>query len=135
MTNCTAWGGFTWNEKLLPDPAGFQAYLHSSRNPLGHPLATSLNGHPDSGVGPCQQNYSAFAAAIGADPRDQANFKCEMDNATWTRALFDTMLDPKGIDWWWTDCKDLDTRTRSLVVPNPPSLKPLSTPVLQACSP
>ena len=26
-----------------------------------------------------------------------------MSNATWTQALFDTMLDPKGIDYWWTD--------------------------------
>jgi len=26
-----------------------------------------------------------------------------MANATWAAALRDTMLDPKAIDWWWTD--------------------------------
>jgi alpha-glucosidase (family GH31 glycosyl hydrolase) len=103
MTNCTGWGGYSWNEQLIPDPLGFQAFLHSSDNPLGHPLATSLNGHSQSGIGPCQANYTAFARAIGADPADQANLHCDMSNATWVKALFDTMLDPKRIDYWWTD--------------------------------
>jgi hypothetical protein len=88
MTNCTGWGGFTWNEQLIPDPSGFQDFLHSSENPLGHPLATSLNGHSQSGIGPCQANYSAFARLIGKDPADQANLHCDMGNATWTKALF-----------------------------------------------
>ena len=103
MTNCTGWGGYTWNTNLIPDPAGFQAFLHSADNPLGHPLATSLNGHSNSGIGPCQANYSAFARMIGKDPAEQANLPCDMGNATWTKALFETMLDPKGIDYWWTD--------------------------------
>ena len=103
MKNCTGWGGYTWNEDLIPDPLGFQKFLHSAENPLGHPLATSLNGHSQSGIGPCQANYSAFAKAIGKDPANQALLACDMANATWTQALFDTMLDPKGIDYWWTD--------------------------------
>ena len=89
--------------ELIPDPLGFMEYLHSSDNPLGHPLATSLNGHSQSGIGPCQANYSAFARAIGADPAQQANLPCDMANSTWVRALFETMLDPKHIDYWWTD--------------------------------
>ena len=92
-------GGYTWNKQLIPDPLGFQAFLHGSDNPLGHPLATSLNGHSQSGIGPCQANYSAFAKAIGKDPANQALLHCDMANATWTQALFDTMLDPKGIDY------------------------------------
>ena len=55
MKNCTGWGGFSWNTELFADPDGFQRYLHSDANPLGHPLATSLNGHSQSGIGPCQQ--------------------------------------------------------------------------------
>ena len=31
----------------------------------------SLNGHSQSGIGPCQANYTAFAKAIGADPSEQ----------------------------------------------------------------
>jgi len=100
-TNCTGWGGFSWNKQLLPDPLGFQAYLHSDKNPLGHPLATSLNGHAQSGVGPCQANYTAFAKAIGADPANQANLRCNMSSPRFTKALFDTMLDPKQISWWY----------------------------------
>jgi hypothetical protein len=85
MQNCTGWGGFSWNKKLFPDPQGFQEWLHSSNNPLGHPLATSLNGHSQSGIGPCQVNYTAFARAIGADPTQQANLKCQMADPKWTK--------------------------------------------------
>jgi hypothetical protein len=89
-----------------------------SENPLGHPLATSLNGHSQSGIGPCQANYTAFARAIGADPAKQANLRCDMSNSTWVKALFDTMLDPKQIDYWWTDyggCASPTVRTLLLL--------------------
>ena len=58
-TNCTllGGGGYTWNTKLIPSPTEFVELMHSSLNPLGHPLALSLNVHPQSGgVGPCQVN-------------------------------------------------------------------------------
>mmetsp|Transcript_20258 Transcript_20258/g.60496 ORF Transcript_20258/g.60496 Transcript_20258/m.60496 type:complete len:969 (-) Transcript_20258:543-3449(-) len=118
--NCTSWGGFTWNTNLFPDPDGFQDFLHSDRNPLGHPLATLLNGHPDSGIGPCQANYSAMCRRIGANPADNALLKCNMSSAEWASALFDTMLDPKGIDYWWTDYRGCASPT-SGVLPLPSS--------------
>ena len=93
---------FTWNEDSFPDPLGYQNFLHSSTNPLGHPLLSSLNVHPQVGCQKANANYSAFARAVGADP-NQPSLGCHMTNATWTKALFDTMLDPKGISFWWTD--------------------------------
>jgi hypothetical protein len=94
---------FSWNKDLFPDPLGYQSFLHSRTNPLGHPLVTSLNLHPQGGVSPCEANFSAFARAIGVDPASQVKVRCQMTNATWTKALFDTLLDPKGIDNWWAD--------------------------------
>jgi hypothetical protein len=31
MTNCTGWGGYTWNTQLIPDPLGFQVYRGNCR--------------------------------------------------------------------------------------------------------
>ena len=45
----------------------------------------------------------SFCEAVGANPNDNALLKCNMSSPSWTKALFDTMLDPTGIDWWWTD--------------------------------
>ena len=56
-----------------------------------------------SGIGPCQANYTEFARAIGKDPANQALLHCNMSDPVWAKALFDTMLDPKEIDYWWTD--------------------------------
>ena len=92
-------------------------WLQSDQNPLGHPLAVLLNGyfiieltllerlvfrHPDDGIGPCEDNYTTFAKAIGADPSVHAKFSCNMSNESWVHALFTSMLDPKGVDYWWT---------------------------------
>jgi hypothetical protein len=70
---------------------------------MGHSLATLLNGHPDDGIGKCEENYTAFAKAIGADPGEGAKFACNMSSEGWVGALFETMLAPKGVNYWWTD--------------------------------
>jgi hypothetical protein len=78
----------------------------------GHPLALSLNVHPQTGLGPCQANYTQFCKEFGVDPADNRALPCNMSSPAWVDALFDTMLDPAGIDWWWTD-------TEGCVPPNP----------------
>jgi alpha-glucosidase (family GH31 glycosyl hydrolase) len=55
------WGNFDWNKKLFPDPSAFCDMIHSSANPVGHPLAMSLNLHPDTGVDWCDSRYAAIA--------------------------------------------------------------------------
>ena len=67
-SDCTAWGGFTFNTALFPDPAAFISQLHKDGVALGHPLKLLLNVHPGPGVDHCQTNYPEFAAAMGVDP-------------------------------------------------------------------
>ena len=113
--SCPDWGGFSWDLKRFPDErAGssptFVSWLESDANPLGHGLSVLLNGHPDTGIAPCEANYSAFCAMIGADPGKGALLPCNMSSAQWAFALEKTMLEPKGISWWWTDyggCADV----------------------------
>jgi len=103
LPNCSSWGGFTWNRGLIPAAEAWVAGLRAGTSPIGAPLAVLLNGHPDDGIGPCEENYTAFSRAIGADPGNRAKYPCDMANATWAGALVDTMLAPKGISAWWTD--------------------------------
>lgn len=101
--NCSSWGGFTWNRGLFPGAESWVAGLRAGTSPTGAPLAVLLNGHPDDGIGPCEENYTAFSRAIGANPGTRAKYPCDMANATWAGALVDTMLAPKGTSAWWTD--------------------------------
>ena len=103
ITNCSSWGGFTWNRGLIPAAEAWVAGLRAGSSPTGAPLAVLLNGHPDDGIGPCEENYTAFSQAIGADASVHAKYPCDMSNATWAGALVDTMLRPKGLSAWWTD--------------------------------
>lgn len=105
---CPDWGGFSWNTSLFPreTPAAspsFVQFLQSDANPLGHGLAVLLNGHPDTGISPCEDNYTAFCGIVGADPAKRELLACNMSDATWAGALQQTMLAPKLIDFWWTD--------------------------------
>ncbi len=102
--NCSSWGGFSWNRQLFPAAEQWVRSLRAGASAAGRPLAVLLNGHPDDGIGPCEENYTAFSRVIGADPAVRAKYPCKMGNATWVRALQATMLDPKGLTAWWTDC-------------------------------
>ena len=107
-SRCPDWGGFSWNTSLFPRESpgsspSFVQFLQSDANPLGHGLAVLLNGHPDTGISPCEDNYTAFCDIVGVDAAARALLPCDMGNATWVGALQQTMLDPKLISWWWTD--------------------------------
>ena len=56
------WTGFTWDRKLIPDPAGLIAWLHERG------LLVTLNDHPASGVQPHEEMYADFMRAMGRDP-------------------------------------------------------------------
>jgi len=116
--NCSSWGGFTWNRGLIPSAEAWVKSLRAGSSPTGAPLAVLLNGHPDDGVGPCEENYTAFSRAIGADPSVHAMYPCRMGNATWASALINTMLAPKGLNAWWTDYNGCDPPSR-LTLPLP----------------
>jgi alpha-glucosidase len=75
-TNCSS--GFTWNTAKFPNPHEFVDLMHSDGNALGHPLALSLNGHQQTGVGPCQANYTTFCEVLGVNPAIQAHLPCNL---------------------------------------------------------
>ena len=103
---CNSWGTYDFNITLFPKPAAFLALLHSPSNPIGHPLAVSLNLHPQTGVDHCESRYAQFAAAMGVDPATNATIACALHNATFAAALLDVELGPPplgAIDFMWTD--------------------------------
>ena len=104
--NCDTWGSWDFNTSAFPKPAAFIEWLHTSQNPLGHPLAVSLNVHPETGVYSCLEGYAAFTRSVGADPFQNATVPCDMSNSTWAKALFDVFYSApplSGVDWFWTD--------------------------------
>jgi hypothetical protein len=105
-STCSTWGSWDWNETAFPDPAAFTAWVGSAQSPVGHPLALTLNVHPQSGVDHCMTRYLDFAARIGFDTSTNATSPCDMGNATWVAALWDTYYSAAPLDrvsWWWTD--------------------------------
>ena len=108
---CDDWGSWDFNATAFPDPAGFLAWLGTPANPLGHPLATSLNVHPQTGVYHCLERYAAFASRVRADTARNATIPCNMADQNWVGALWDTYyaappLAPVSV--WWTDYQGCD---------------------------
>ena len=104
--NCETWGSWDFNTSAFPDPAGFLQWLHTAGTPLGHPLAVSLNVHPQTGVYSCLARYKEFAEVVGFDASNNATIPCDMSNSTWAGALFEVLYNAPPLaatDWWWTD--------------------------------
>jgi hypothetical protein len=94
----TEWTGWTWNEALFPNPAGFIAWLHD-RN-----LKTTLNLHPADGVYPLEANYAQLAADLGVT--NNQTIPWNIENKAFYQAFFNRILRPHeniGIDFWWLD--------------------------------
>ena len=124
---CDDWGSWDWNTTAFPDPEGFLAYLGSSGNPLGHPLATSLNMHPQTGIYHCLQGYAKFASLVHADTRANATIACNMADAAWVGALWDTYynsptLAPISVMWQDYQGCDLGSGNGTQGAPPPPLL-------------
>ena len=103
---CSTWGSFDWNLTAFADPDAFVAWLGSAQSPVGHPLALALNVHPQSGVDHCMARYREFAARVGLDASTNATSPCDMGNATWVSALWDTYYAVSPLNstsFWWTD--------------------------------
>jgi alpha-glucosidase (family GH31 glycosyl hydrolase) len=103
---CSTWGSWDWNRSAFPDPAAFTAWVRSAQSPVGHPLALTLNVHPQSGVDHCMERYLDFAARIGFDASANATSPCDMGNFTWVSALWDTYYSAAplaSVDFFWTD--------------------------------
>ena len=94
------WTGWSWNRKLLPDAESLLPWLHSQG------LHDTLNLHPADGVGPQEDAYAPFMAAMGADPAAKQTIPFDAADKKYMEALFTdvfTPLEKNGVDFWWLD--------------------------------
>ena len=106
---CQTWGSWDFNTTAFPDPLAFITYVSSPNNALGHPLATSLNVHPQTGVYHCLERYIEFAALVNASTALNATIPCDMTDRRWVDALwrvYHNAVPLSSIDVWWTDYPD-----------------------------
>lgn len=101
VPGCDPYGGYVWNESLFPDVTNFTSFLHDNS------LKVIVNTHDVTGVDHCQGAvYEAMASALGIDASTNTTVPCQLQNATYSEALYRIILDPLingGIDWYWTD--------------------------------
>ena len=102
------WTGYTWNRRLFPNPKVTLDYLHARG------CKVPLNLHPASGIQPCEEAYSAFAADFGWNKPGKAVPYGGTD-PKWCDSYFKTVLGPledMGIDFWWLDWQQWMTDRR-----------------------
>ena len=96
----SGWTGYTWNEELFPDPAGFMAWLHQ------HGLRITLNVHPADGVRPFESMYQQMAQELGLDWEGGEYVVFDPTSPRFLEAYFKHLHHPKeeqGVDFWWID--------------------------------
>ncbi|MDP4240757.1 MAG: glycoside hydrolase family 31 protein [Bacteroidota bacterium] len=94
------WTGFTWNRSLFPDPKGFLKWTNENH------IQTCMNLHPASGIQPHEEQYEAFAKAMGVDPATKKYIPFDITDKKFARNYMDILLHPyekDGIDFWWLD--------------------------------
>eukprot|EP00656_Telonema_subtile_P013176 TRINITY_DN16684_c0_g1_i3.p1 TRINITY_DN16684_c0_g1~~TRINITY_DN16684_c0_g1_i3.p1 ORF type:complete len:817 (-),score=152.03 TRINITY_DN16684_c0_g1_i3:124-2574(-) len=97
-----AWGGYSWDRHLLPNPSDtMNAYLKGKEK-----LVTLANLHDDDGVDTYDDQHAAMAAAMGL-PSSVGKIPFDFcANETYARSLEDVVLQPlekDGLDYWWID--------------------------------
>jgi alpha-glucosidase len=95
-----AWTGYTWNRQLFPDPEGFLRRIHAKG------LRVTFNLHPAQGVGPFEEVYPRFAAAMGVDPDGGQAVPFRITDKRFVKNYFELLHHPmeaQGVDFWWID--------------------------------
>lgn len=104
------WTGWSWNNKLIPDPKGLLRWFHEQG------LQVTLNLHPADGVGPHEDAYKGFMNAMGEDSTRGNTIPFDAGNERYMKALGDEVLRPlqkDGVDFWWLDWQQY-AHTRSI---------------------
>ena len=94
------WTGYTWNDRLFPNPAAFLQYLKE------HDLQITLNLHPADGVPAYEDKYAQLAEFLGRDPKSTETIRWQSSDKRFVRGWLDKMLLPlqkQGVDFWWLD--------------------------------
>ncbi|MDD4992792.1 MAG: glycoside hydrolase family 31 protein [Paludibacter sp.] len=94
------WTGWTWNNRLFPNPDIFLSWLKNKG------LKTTLNLHPASGIAPSELPYNDFAQKMNFDTTSKKNIPFVGSDKLFMQTLFDVVLHPmekKGVEFWWLD--------------------------------
>ncbi len=107
------WTGYTWNDRLFPNPAGFLQYLKNKN------LQITLNLHPADGVPAYEDKYAALAEYLGRDPKSQETIAWQSSDKKMMTGWFEKMLRPlekEGVTFWWLDWQQglMDEKIKSL---------------------
>jgi len=94
------WTGWSWNTNLIPDPDSLLSDIHANG------LRNALNLHPADGVDASEDNYKAFATAMGLDPAEGKRIPWNLEDKKFAREFFSNIIRPlekQGVDFWWLD--------------------------------
>ncbi|KIW16445.1 hypothetical protein PV08_06498 [Exophiala spinifera] len=95
------WTGYTWDDKLFPDPGQFGREMHS-RN-----LKITLNDHPHHGIHHHEDAYLEMAEFLGLDTSRHKNpILFDPTSPKFMQAYLDILhrkLEDVACDFWWID--------------------------------
>lgn len=94
------WTGYTWDDKLFPDPTKFGKDLHD-RN-----LKITLNDHPHSGVHHHEDAYKEMAKFLGQDTSRKNPILFDPTSPKFMEAYLSILhrnIEQVACDFWWID--------------------------------
>lgn len=94
------WTGYTFDDKLFPNPTEFGKELHS-RN-----LKITLNDHPAMGVHHHEDSYEEMAKYIGHDTSEKDPMIFDPTNKKFMEAYLSILhrnIEKQACDFWWID--------------------------------
>ncbi|KAL4813281.1 glycosyl hydrolases family 31-domain-containing protein [Aspergillus spinulosporus] len=94
------WTGYTWNEKLFPNPGKFRQDIHQKQ------LRITMNDHPHGGIHAHEAAYEEMARFLGHDTRDRNPILFDPANPKFMEAYFGILhrrLEREACDFWWID--------------------------------
>lgn len=93
-----AWGSYSWNRNLLPDPGELVKHFQTQKK-----LKIGLNFHDADGVKPDEDAYAAMKTALGLPDSFQDAIKFVPSNATYLEKIEDVAVGALKVDLDWTD--------------------------------
>ena len=94
------WTGYSWDDKLFPDPKGFGKEIHD-RN-----LKITLNDHPHSGIHHHETSYEEMAKFMGHDTSNKNPILFDPTSPKFMEATLSILhrnLEKEACDFWWLD--------------------------------
>ncbi|WP_278551158.1 glycoside hydrolase family 31 protein [Elizabethkingia bruuniana] len=94
------WTGYTWNNKLIPDPKDLLTQLKNDS------VYIALNDHPHDGIRHHEKYYPDFMKAMGEDTLKQEKLLFNAGSKKYMNNFFKYALKPNedmGVNFWWLD--------------------------------